>query len=225
MQLHIYNSVDEVIAAMADHFVKVVGGKERCNVVLSGGGSPKKLYELLASPAYRDKINWAAINFFFGDERFVPADDPGYNGLMVKKALFEPLQIPPQQIFYIETNGTPQEAAGEYEERIKNVEFDLVLLGLGDNSHTASLFPHTPVLHEQHARVKEVFIKDKNSWRITLTAPVINNSKNICFLVYGEAKADAVKAVLQGPKDIEEHPAQLITSNDWFMDAAAASKL
>lgn len=226
MQLHIYKTVDEVITAIAEHFIstahKVIEAKGRCNVVLSGGSSPKKLYEQFAS-IYRNKLEWVQVYFFFGDERFVPFEHPDNNGYMVKKALFEPLYIGPDQIFYIETGGTPQQAAEKYAERIKDVEFDIVLLGLGDNAHTASLFPNTPVLHEQHALVKEVFLEDKNSWRITLTAPVINSAKDISFLVYGQSKAAAVKEVLHGPKNIEEYPAQLIHANHWFLDEAAAS--
>ena len=224
MELHIYKTVDEVITALADHFVseahKAIAQKGRCNVVLSGGGSPKKLYELLAS-AYRNKVEWIQMYFYFGDERFVPFEDPDNNGYMVKKSLFEPLYIAPDQIFYIETEGTPQEAAAKYAERIKGVEFDIVLLGLGDNAHTASLFPHTPVLHEKQALAKEVFLEDKNSWRITLTAPAINSAKDISFLVYGQSKAKAVHEVLHGPRDIEEYPAQLINAHHWFMDEAA----
>jgi 6-phosphogluconolactonase len=228
MQLHIYKTVDEVITATAEFFIseaqKAIEARGRCNVIISGGNSPKKLYGQFAT-TYRDKLAWVQVYFFFADERFVPFEHADNNGCMVKKSLFEPLYIGPDQIFYMETDGTPQEAAAKYAEKIKDVEFDIALLGLGDNAHTASLFPHTPVLHEQQALVKEVFLEEKNSYRITLTAPVINKAKYIGFLVYGQSKAAAVKAVLQGPKDIEKYPAQLISNASWFLDEAAASQL
>ena len=154
---------------------------------------------------------------------------------MVKKALFEPLMIPDANIFYINTAVPPEESAKKYAQRIlsyfKNdpVRFDLVLLGLGDNSHTASLFPHTPVLKEKKALVSAVYIKELSSSRITMTAALINEAHAIAFLVYGEAKANAVHNVLEGEKDFETYPAQLIIPEEgvmhWFLDEEAAKNL
>jgi 6-phosphogluconolactonase len=203
--------------------------------VLSGGNSPKKLYELLTTSEYGRQIDWDKIYFFFGDERYVPFTDPGNNGNMAKKALFEPLMIPDANIFYINTAAPPEESAKKYSQRIlsyfKNdpVRFDLVLLGLGDNSHTASLFPHTPVLKEKKALVSAVYIKELSSYRITMTAGLINEAHAIAFLVYGEAKAMAVHNVLEGEKDFETYPAQLIIPEEgvmlWFLDESAAKGL
>ncbi|HEU5167895.1 MAG TPA: 6-phosphogluconolactonase, partial [Chitinophagaceae bacterium] len=161
MEIHIYKTVDEVIEGLANYFVQTVNAaikeKNECTVVLSGGNSPKKLYELLASQDYARQINWDKIYFFFGDERYVPFNDPGNNGNMVKNFLFEPLMIPDANIFYINTASQPDESAKKYSKRILTyfrnnpVRFDLILLGLGDNAHTASLFPHTPVLKEKKA--------------------------------------------------------------------------
>jgi len=149
--------------------------------------------------------------------------------------LFEPLMIPDANIFYINTAVPPEESAKKYAQRIlsyfKNnpVRFDLVLLGLGDNAHTASLFPHTPVLKEKKALVKEVYLKDQQSFRITMTAALINEAYAIAFLVYGEAKANAVHDVLEGEKDFETFPAQIIDPDDgvlhWFLDEEAARNL
>ena len=237
--LHVYKTADETIKGLADYFVETVNTaikeKDRCSVVLSGGNSPKKLYELLASMDYGNQIDWDKIYFFFGDERYVSFNDPENNGNMVKKALFEPLMIPDANIFYINTAVPPEESAKKYSQRIlfyfKNnpVRFDLILLGLGDNAHTASLFPYTPVLKEKKALVSTVYIKELSSYRITMTAALINEAHAIAFLVYGDAKANAVHDVLEGEKNFETFPAQLIDPDNgvlhWFLDEEAAKNL
>lgn len=239
MSLNIYKSVDELINAVADDFMKkvnaAVDSEGECNVVLSGGSSPKHLYELLASYPYKTEINWDDIYFFFGDERCVPFNDPANNGLMAKKTLFEPLKIADSRIFYISTLQSPEEASKKYSKRIvahfkdRPIRFDLILLGLGDDAHTASLFPHTPVLQEQKALISSVYIEKLKSSRITMTAPLINEAQHISFLVFGENKARAVKQVLEGENRPDEYPAQLIHpedgSLDWFLDEEAAQLL
>jgi 6-phosphogluconolactonase len=238
MKLNIFNSENEVLAALAAHFVKIadeeIAAKGKFSVALSGGSSPKKLYELLAS-SFADKVQWEKVYFFFGDERNVPQTDKDSNYLMAKKALFDPLQISPSNIFPVDTSLSPSEAAKKYEEEVEQffdedeLSFDLILLGLGDNSHTASLFPFTPVLHDRTPGVKDVFLEDQQVYRITLNAPLINEAKHIAFLVYGEGKAIAVHHVLEDDEDIEEFPAQLIEpivgEIQWFLDTAAASQL
>lgn len=237
--LHIYKTVDETIKALADYFVQIVNAaikkKGRCTVVLSGGNSPKKLYQLLVSPDYSRRIDWGKIYFFFGDERYVPFTDPENNGNMVKKTLFEPLMIADANIFYINTAVPPVESAKKYAQRIltyfKNdpIRFDLILLGLGDNAHTASLFPHTPVLKEKKALVSAAYIEELSSYRITMTAALINEAHAIAFLVFGDTKAKAVHDVLEGEKDPETFPAQLIIPEDgvmnWFLDEGSAKTL
>ena len=239
MELHIYKTPDKVIEGLANYFIQTVKTaikeKNECTVVLSGGNSPKKLYELLASMDHGNQIDWDKVYFFFGDERYVPFNDPGNNGNMVKKALFEPLMIPDANIFYINTAVPPEESAKKYSQRIlsyfKNnpVRFDLILLGLGDNAHTASLFPHTPVLKEKKALVSAIYIEELSSYRITMTAALINEAHAISFLVYGEAKANAVHDVLEGAKDFETYPAQLIIPEEgvlnWFLDEDAAMNI
>jgi 6-phosphogluconolactonase len=239
MNLHIYKTVDEAITRLAEYFVEkvkiAIAGYNECSVVLSGGSSPKPLYQLLCSEPFRSAIDWSRIYFFFADERYVPFDDPTNNGLMVRNALFEPLQIARQKIFYISTDLKPEQAASEYAERIaghfkeRPIRFDLVLLGLGDDAHTASLFPHTPVLHEEKALVAAVYLEKNQSFRITLTAALINEAHSIAFLVYGGNKAHAVKRVIGQKGSIDEYPAQLIApedgSLDWYMDEKAARLL
>src|ERR1700761_1176886 len=239
MELNIFNTEEEVLNALAAYFVKVaqdsIAAKSKFSVALSGGSSPKKLYQLLASPAYSGEIDWEKVYFFFGDERNVPKDSPDSNYLMAKKALFDPLEISTLNIFPVDTSLPPADAAKKYFEDIEQffdedeLAFDLVLLGLGDNSHTASLFPHTPVLHDRLPGVSEVWLDDMQVYRITLNAPLINEAQNIAFLVYGEGKAIAVHHVLEDEEDIEEYPAQLIEpivgEIKWFLDKAAAANL
>jgi 6-phosphogluconolactonase len=238
MKTLVYPSPMEVIRSTAELFVelaaKALEKNGRCDVSLSGGSSPKQLYELLEA-GYWDKLDWSAVYFFFGDERYVPFDNPQSNGLMAKKTLFDPLHIADDHIFYVNTSLPVASCAKDYEDRIKahfkgvEIKFDIILLGLGDNSHTASLFPHTQVLHEKTALVKEVFIEELQQHRITLTAPLINASSDIIFLVYGEGKAKAVHNIIHGEKNIEEYPAQLIAPANgelyWVMDKAAAGLL
>jgi 6-phosphogluconolactonase len=239
MDLHIFPTADEVLRALADYFVEraaqAVERRGRFAVALSGGSSPKQLYELLASPAYRSRVAWEQVYFFFGDERNVPHTSSDSNYLMAKKALFDPLGVRPSQVFAVDTELKPAEAAAQYcvdiEEFFgeKKAKFDLVLLGLGDNAHTASLFPHTPVLHDKTVGVKEVWLPEQQVFRITLTAPLINQARAIAFLVYGAGKAEAVQQILEQDRDINQFPAQLIEPSsgelEWFLDEAAAKEL
>ena len=154
---------------------------------------------------------------------------------MVKQSLFDPLDIPADHVFPVDTILTPALAAAKYEDLVRKhfqggpCQFDLILLGLGSNSHTASLFPHTEVLHEQKKLVSGLFIPEVNMFRITFTAPLINQARHIAFLVYGASKAEAVAQIIQGKRDIESHPAQLIQpvggTLEWFVDDAAAGEL
>ncbi|MBA4056112.1 MAG: 6-phosphogluconolactonase [Marivirga sp.] len=236
MKLHVFKSPEEVIISLADFIVSVarasIEQNGQFNFVLSGGSSPKKLFELLAHPGYRDQIEWQHVYFFFGDERYVPLNHKDSNFLMAQQTLFSPVGISEKQIFAVNTSLSPAAAALDYEKRLVDhfkpgrCEFDLILLGLGDNSHTASLFPHSSVLHEKKTGIKEIFVDEVNMYRITFTAALINSAHNIAFLVYGASKADAVKHILDGPSNIEEYPAQLIHPYHgvlhWFMDEAAA---
>ena len=236
MELKIFKTPEQVITALAEFVIKKVNKSIQesgsCNLVLSGGNSPRELYKLLSTDLYSKQVNWSKVWFFFGDERFVPFTDPGNNGQMAKQFLLDPLKIDSSKIFYINTELEPLAAAADYEKLIRShfgrnaIRFDLILLGLGDNAHTASLFPHTKVLYEMKSLVKAVFIEEISSWRITMTAPLINESQEIVFLVYGPSKAIAVQHILKGSKNIENYPAQLIEAEDgtvsWFLDRAAA---
>jgi 6-phosphogluconolactonase len=235
--IRLFDTPELLISGLADFVVETasrsIQERGRFNFVLSGGSSPKRLYELLASEAYREKIDWHNVYFFFGDERNVPSDHPDSNYLMVKKALFDPLKINESHQFPIDTSLSPAQAAYDYERGIRNhfsnepAKFDLILLGLGDNSHTASLFPHTTVIYEKTALIKDVYVPEVNMYRITFTAPLINAAHAIAFLVYGASKADAVHHILEGEKNFDTYPAQLIESENliWFMDREASKKV
>ncbi|MES2891799.1 MAG: 6-phosphogluconolactonase [Bacteroidota bacterium] len=237
--IHIYNKVEEVLEGVAEYIVslatKSIDAQGSFTIALSGGSSPKKLYSLLANEPYKSQVAWDKVFFFFGDERYVPANNPASNYQMVKKVLFEPLEIGEHQVFAVDTTLQPAQSAAQYMNAItgyfKDADtiFDLVLLGLGDNSHTASLFPFTPVLHEQLPTIKEVFIPDQQVYRITFTAALINKASNVAFLVYGESKAQAVYNILEEERDIDTYPAQLIEplygDPEWYLDEAAAKKI
>ena len=239
MPLHVHPTIETTLHALADYFVaraaEAVATRGRFAVALSGGSSPKKLYELLASPTYRDQIAWTNAFFFFGDERNVPRTDPQSNYLMAKTALLAPMGIADDHVFALNTDLPPAEAATAYTKEIndffspKPARFDLVLLGLGNNSHTASLFPHTEVLHVTTAEVRAVFVPEVAMYRLTFTAPLINQARAVAFLVFGADKAAAVRRVRQGPRNTEEFPAQLITPSTgerhWFLDETAAADL
>ncbi|MEO7766273.1 MAG: 6-phosphogluconolactonase [Ferruginibacter sp.] len=239
MKLNIYPSVDELLQKLAARFVEIanqsITSHGHFSVALSGGSSPEKLYGLLASTLFSDKVDWNKVYFFFGDERYVSVTDDASNYKMVKRVLFEPLQINTKQIFPVNTTLPPVEAALQYMEDINRhfdgvpPRFDLILLGLGDNSHTASLFPHSDILHENAATIRSVFLPEQQVYRISFTAPLINLAAEVAFLVYGAGKAQAVANILEGPHDIENFPAQLIQPIDgipaWFLDDSAASRL
>ena len=239
MPLHIHPTTEATLHDLADYFVaragEAIAARSRFAVALSGGSSPKKLYELLASPAYRDQVAWPQVYFFFGDERNVPRTDPQSNYLMAKTALLAPLNIADDHVFALRTELAPAEAAADYSAEItrffnpKPTRFDLILLGLGDNSHTASLFPRTEVLRTTVAEVQAVFVPEINMYRLTFTAPLINQARAVAFLVFGADKAAAVRRVRQGPRNFDEFPAQLIAPSagerEWFLDEAAAADL
>lgn len=238
MEIHIYKEIDELITVLAEVIKKTsqnaIGARGEFNFVLSGGSSPKRLYKLLATEPYKSEIDWSNTYFFFGDERFVPENNSERNSLMAKEVLFEPLDIPESHIFSVDTSGSPEDSAQLYSEAIsshfnqKPIHFDFILLGMGDNAHTASLFPFTTVLKETDANIKAVFVKELDKYRITMTAPLINQSRQIAFLVFGKDKTDAVYHVLEDAKgSAEKYPAKLILPKEgdmhWYLDKKAAT--
>jgi 6-phosphogluconolactonase len=233
-----FTTPEDTLTGLADYIVERSSGavqrKGRFSLALSGGSSPKKLYEMLASSSYRSRIDWSRVYIFFGDERYLPLDHPDSNYKMVKAALLDPLKLESSKVFPVNTSLAPAESAADYEQCIRahfkdGPHFDLILLGLGDNSHTASLFPHTHLLHEKQALVGAEYIEEVKMTRITFTAPLINAADAVAFLVYGAGKAEAVKHIIKDPINIDEYPAQLIKLNHgeltWFLDEAASAQI
>ncbi len=234
--------LDETIRIAAGQFAaqarKLSTEGRAFNVALSGGSTPRRLFQTLAAEPFVAIVPWRSIHFFWGDERNVPPSHPDNNYGVAHKLLLSRVPVPPANVHRIPTgDGTAVEAADLYQrtlhEELPQVHqlprLDYNLLGLGTNGHTASLFPHRPTLHEQQRLVVADHVEEVNAWRVTLTAPVLNNAAQITFLVTGEDKAAIVKQVIQGPRDIESTPAQLITPRDgaitWILDTAAASQL
>jgi 6-phosphogluconolactonase len=237
--IRIYNDLESLSRAAAEIFViqsrqaSLICG--RFSAALSGGATPRRLYELLANPPYRDRVHWNNVHIFWSDERCVPADDPRNNSLMARQALLDQVPIPPENIHPIQCGLSPQDSADHYEQELKdffsvqNPNFHLILLGLGTNGHIASLFPHTPVLGEKTRWVSAVHVRELNMDRITFTAPFINQANQVVFLVSGSDKARVLERVLEGPFQPRKLPAQLIRPNGaqpiWLVDKAASQKL
>lgn len=237
--LCVYKDAEELARAGAQLFVDGVAeaqrARRRFRVALSGGSTPKRVYQLLAAPEFSNRIDWSRVDLFWGDERYVPADDRESNYRMTAEALLDHVPVPSVNIHPVPTEISPPAAAATaYEEEIRRVfgeptslpEFDLIYLGLGSNGHTASLFPHSPALHESSRLVIADFVTEVNTWRISMSAPLLNHGRRIAFLIEGTQKAQVLHDVLLGPRDPERLPAQLISSQGellWMVDAAAAA--
>lgn len=232
--------------AAARHFVTVAGEAVRTRgefvVALSGGSTPKLLYELLATPQFANQVEWQRVRVVWGDERCVPPDDPASNYRMAREALLDRVPIPPANIHRIRGESDPTEAAAEYERVLRDVlrtplgppggpgatRIDLVLLGLGLDGHTASLFPDSVAVRDSPHWVMADHRSTDTTWRVTLTPLVLNTANQVAFLVWGSDKASIVRQVLEGTRRPHQLPAQLIQPDSgrlrWFLDAAAYSR-
>jgi 6-phosphogluconolactonase len=202
------------------------------SVALSGGNTPRAAYRLLSRE--RSQLDWGKVFVYFGDERCVPPDDPASNYRMAREAFLDAVPIPSVNVFRMAGEIDPGMAANEYASKLRaglgNVpHFDLVLLGLGEDGHTASLFPGTAPDVDGTSLVRAVYAQAQEMWRITITPPVINAARSVVFAVEGAAKALAVAAVLEGPHDPVALPAQIVQPKSgppiWLVDEAAASLL
>jgi 6-phosphogluconolactonase len=237
--LHIYKTPDEVSIALAEWITQTIETtlqkQDRFTWVVTGGNSPKQLYELLAASPFKDRINWSKLHIFWGDERAVPFTDSRNNAKMTFEHLLNKVPIVREQVHVMDTNLSPGESAKAYENILhqyfkqEGPTFDLVLNGMGDDGHTLSLFPHTPVIHEKQAWVKSFYLDAQQMYRITLTAPVVNRAGKVAFLTFGANKANALFEVLKGAPAIDQYPSQIIQPASgelhWFVDDAAASRL
>jgi 6-phosphogluconolactonase len=203
------------------------------SLVLSGGSTPRALYECLAGEPYRSQLNWSRVEIFFGDERCVPPDHADSNFLMAHTAMLSKLPIPEPNIHRIRGELLPEQAAIEYGQMLRTKFHDrgpdLVLLGMGDDGHTASLFPGTSALEETHHRCVANFVPKLDTWRVTMTYPFLNRAAELLVLLAGEDKAARVSEVLEGPRDPKRLPIQGIRPAhgrlSWLLDSAAAAQL
>jgi 6-phosphogluconolactonase len=217
---------------------EAAAARGRFTVALSGGSTPKGLYALLGKAEIARRIPWSQISLFWGDERCVPPTHPESNYHMVEETLLSHVPIPPRNIHRIPTERDPLQAASSYEAVLREAfaladnawpRFDLILLGIGTDGHTASLFPATAGLHENTRLVIAHYVDKLQAWRVTLTPPVINKAAHVVFLACGADKAEPLREILQGTQQPERLPAQLVRPSEgvllWLVDEAAASLL
>ena len=240
MQLHIFKTAEELSIDAAKWITNLISfalkKQDRFTIALSGGNTPKKLHKLLAASPYKEQIDWSKLHVFWGDERDVPFQDERNNAKMAYDTLLNYVPVPASQIHIMKTDIPPGQSAVEYEKILHQYfpnttqpTFDLVLLGMGDDGHTLSLFPGTAAVHEEKAWAISFFLKAQDMYRITLTKTVVNKSSNIAFLVTGNDKATALKEVIKGAYNPDRYPSQVIKPSNgelyWFVDEAAAEML
>ncbi len=215
-----------------DRFVALarsaIAAQGRFTVALSGGSTPRALYEQLVT----QPIEWRHVHIFWGDERCVPPDHPDSNYGMAQRTLLSHIDIPAPNVHRLKGELDPAQAAQQYEAELRAIlgtapRFDLILLGMGTEGHTASLFPGTPALHEQRRWVVAQYVDKLQANRLTLTPPVINQAANVIFLIAGSDKAVALQSVWHGPHDPDHLPAQIVMPTTgrviWLVDQAAAA--
>lgn len=229
----LYRAIAEQFTQIAAATIQACG---RFRVALSGGTTPKPLYELLATRDFVTRVDWARTEVFFSDERCVPPDDARSNFRMAADALLKHVPLPAAQLHRMRGEDPPAHAALQYQEELAAAfrtagrpRFDLVLLGLGGNGHTASLFPGTGALREIRRTVVPQYIESQSEWRLTFTRPVLNAAAQVWVLARGESKAEAVQRVLEGPFEPQVLPAQYLAPVAgqliWWFDSAAAARL
>lgn len=250
-QVRVYKDNEELAVKAARRFARLadqyVLGCERFTVVLSGGSTPKAMFSLLAKSPFVETVPWSSVYFFWGDERCVPPDHPDSNFRMTYETLLSRVPVPQENIFRIPAElADPNLAAQTYSDTLINFflktmdpgstaplsnvpRFDLVFLGMGADGHTASLFPGSAALHNETDIVTANYVEKFKAHRITLTAKTINNARNVTFLVAGQDKAETLKTVLEGERNTQLYPSQMIHPTKgtllWLVDETAASLL
>jgi 6-phosphogluconolactonase len=232
--------VGELNRKAAEQFIglasKAIQQSGQFTVALSGGSTPKTTYSLLASADHKDRVDWFRVHLFWGDDRCVPPDHPESNFRMVQESLLSKVQIPSENVHRMMGEKEPEQAATEYEEHLRQFfhlahgsvpRFDLIFLGLGEDGHTASLFPGSPALDEQNRLVAKVYVERLKAYRLTLTLPVINAAAQVSFLITGQSKSAIVKDLLSS--DGSDRPAGRIKPVNgqltWFITQDAAGEL
>jgi len=241
-EVRLFASLETLLQEAAEEFVELaqaaVRAKDLFAVALSGGSTPRGLYGLLAASPFQERVPWSKIHFFWGDERHVPPDHPDSNYRMAHEAMLSKVPVLAQNIHRIPAEKEAKRAAADYEEALREFfrlgggqwpRFDLILLGMGPDGHTASLFPHTDALQEQARLVAAPWIEKLSGFRITLTPPVLNRAACVIFIATGAEKAEVLRQVIQGSYQPELYPAQLVRPASgrllWLVDRESARLL
>lgn len=233
-QIRVFPTPDAAAQAVADHIIAsaaaAIDQRGSFTLALSGGSTPKPVYELLADEPYLSRIPWPKVEVFFCDERCVPPEHAESNFRLARETLLDYIDIPPANIHRMRGEIDPQTAAIEYGQMLKekfgDAGLDLALLGMGADGHTASLFPGTAALQETHHRCVATFVEKLQAWRISLTLPFLNRSNEVLILVTGANKAARVQEVLEATDEAEPLPVQRIDPVSgqllWYLDVDAA---
>lgn len=226
MNIIVFDDLDQLYKQATETFAelseKSIQEKGKFVVALSGGSSPKAIFKLLATEEYATRIDWSKIYFFWVDERWVPLNDDKSNAKMTFETLLDKVPVNRGHVFPMyKDNVLPEDFAKEYEAQIRNVlgdegVFDFILLGMGDDGHTASLFPGEEILNEKDKWVDAYYLKPQEMFRITLTAPIINKAENILAVAFGETKRYALNEIINGTYNPELYPMQLIEKKENF---------
>lgn len=236
------NLVKGAAGLISELAARAIVERGRFTVALSGGNTPRPVYARLATGDYRDRIDWSSVWIFFGDERCVPPSDLRSNYLMVRTALLDHVPIPAGNIFRMRGEDAPEKAAADYIEALQRTlggdsvsggppreGFDLIILGMGDNGHTASLFPGLAAVTETVRWVLPQYVEVTGIWRVTMTPIIINAARHVVFLVSGAEKAEMLQRVLEGPYQPVVLPSQIIRPMSgelhWLLDQPAAARL
>jgi 6-phosphogluconolactonase len=237
MRIHVFENADALSVGAASHIAAAahaaIEARGVFNIALSGGTTPRQTYERLATEPYSSEIDWSHVHVFWGDERCVPPDHPDSDFGMAKRALLDHVSISGANVHRMRGELDAKDAAAQYESEISahfassDPKFDLILLGLGEDGHTASLFPRTSALYEESRLVIENYVRDLEAWRVTFTFRLINTAEQVVFLAAGSKKADIVSKVID--EKLPEYPASHVDpitgELHWLLDASAAIKL
>jgi len=237
-QVKVYPDHDSLVVGTAGWILsasaEAISSRGACSIALSGGSTPRALFRLLAGDEWRTRFDWSRIELFQVDERAVPLDHPDNNFGMIERELLHAVQIPADHVHRVRTELGAEAAAEDYESQLRKTfpgagipRFDIVLLGMGEDGHTASLFPGTEALHETRHWVLGYLVMKLKAQRITLTFPVINDARKVLFLVSGPGKAATLREVFQGESPELRYPAAMVEPRDgllyWHLDGDAAS--
>ncbi|MDP6924019.1 MAG: 6-phosphogluconolactonase [Candidatus Scalindua sp.] len=233
--IHAYPNKEKLVAATTDRIADcmelAIQKNGLCSMALSGGKTPGGIFSLLASNPYRDRLDWSKLHLFWGDERMVPPDHQDSNYRLVQETLLDHIKIPDENVHRMRGEIAPEEAAAEYVSLLHDHFkgdlpcFDLMLLGLGEDGHTASLFPGTDAVEEREKHAVAVFVPKLDAWRVTLTLPVLNAARKIMFLVSGKSKSEMVQRIISNKQLAKEIPATMVNPQNgelhWMMDSEA----